>query len=143
MNLADMIPTQLGVPLAFVSILTLIQIAPIKLNPWSWLARRIGRAINGEVISEVQNIKQNVTDLRHEIDEDRAVTARVRILRFCNELQLGMLHTKDSFDQVMSDITLYERFTRENPGFKNNQTEATVKYITKVYYERLEKHDFL
>ncbi len=32
--------------------MTLIQIAPIKLNPWSALAKAIGRAINGEVIAK-------------------------------------------------------------------------------------------
>jgi len=26
-------------------LLTLIQIAPIKVNPWTWIARKIGRAL--------------------------------------------------------------------------------------------------
>ena len=29
-----------------VVLLSLIQIAPVQLNPWSWIAKRIGRAIN-------------------------------------------------------------------------------------------------
>ena len=33
-----------------VVVMTLVQIAPVKLNPWSWLARSIGRAVNAEVI---------------------------------------------------------------------------------------------
>ena len=32
-----------------VVLLSLIQIAPVQLNPWSWIAKRIGRAINAEV----------------------------------------------------------------------------------------------
>ena len=28
-------------------LMTLVQIAPVKVNPWSWLARCIGKAING------------------------------------------------------------------------------------------------
>ena len=33
--------------------LSLVQIAPIKINPWSWIGKCIGKCINGEVIKEV------------------------------------------------------------------------------------------
>lgn len=76
-------------------------------------------------------------------DERAAVSARVRILRFSDELQEGRKHSKDSFDQCISDITYYEKYCSENPNFKNGQTELTVEYIKHNYAERLEKHDFL
>ena len=34
----------------------LIEVVPIKLNPWSWLAKRLGRAANGEVLSKVEAV---------------------------------------------------------------------------------------
>ena len=40
----------------FLGIPTLVQVSPIKVNPWSWLARKIGRAINGEVIDRVDRL---------------------------------------------------------------------------------------
>ena len=40
--------------------MTLIQIAPIKLNPWSALAKAIGRAINGEVITKVDRLEREL-----------------------------------------------------------------------------------
>lgn len=36
---------------ALLILLTLIQIAPIKINPWTALARAIGRAINKDVLT--------------------------------------------------------------------------------------------
>ena len=36
--------------------MTLIQVAPIKVNPWSAVAKAIGRAINGEVIAKVDQL---------------------------------------------------------------------------------------
>ncbi len=36
-----------------VALLSLIQISPLKINPWSWLGRAVGREINGEVIEKV------------------------------------------------------------------------------------------
>ena len=37
-------------------LLTLVEITPIKINPWSWLGRKIGRAINGEVLEKVETL---------------------------------------------------------------------------------------
>ena len=34
--------------------LTVIQVAPVKINPWSAIAKAIGRAINAEVLAELE-----------------------------------------------------------------------------------------
>lgn len=75
-------------------------------------------------------------------DERNAVSSRVRILRFADEMQEDRKHSKDSWDQCLSDVTEYERYCEDHPKFKNGQTAATVSYIKRVYEERLEKHDF-
>ena len=75
-------------------------------------------------------------------DERFAVSSRVRILRFEDELQEKRKHSKDSWDQVMSDIDYYENYCQAHPKFKNNQTVATVEHIQHGYRERLEKRDF-
>lgn len=75
-------------------------------------------------------------------DERNAVSSRVRILRFADEMQEDRKHSKDSWDQCLSDVTEYERYCEDHPKFKNGQTAATVSYIKRIYEERLEKHDF-
>ena len=75
-------------------------------------------------------------------DERFAVSSRVRILRFEDELQEKRKHSKDSWDQAMSDIDYYENYCQVHPKFKNNQTVATVEHIKNGYMERLEKHDW-
>ena len=75
-------------------------------------------------------------------DERFAVSSRVRILRFEDELQEKRKHSKDSWDQAMSDIDYYENYCQAHPKFKNNQTVATVEHIKNEYRERLEKHDW-
>lgn len=42
-----------------VTILTLIQIAPVKVDPWSWIAKKVGRAINGEVLEKFGELEKN------------------------------------------------------------------------------------
>lgn len=77
-------------------------------------------------------------------DEYYAVSCRVRILRFEDEMQSDLRHSKDAWDQVMSDVDFYEKYTEpgKHPDFKNGQTAATIEHIKHGYRERLEKRDF-
>lgn len=34
---------------SYAVLLTFIQISPIKVNPWSWIARKIGKAMTGSL----------------------------------------------------------------------------------------------
>lgn len=101
------------------------------------------------VLHELESINRKIDVLDRKVGEvdskgdmRNAVATRVRILHFNDELQEDRRHSKDSFDQVLSDISEYNRYCDEHPAFKNNQTEATVRYICRVYDERLERHDF-
>lgn len=96
-----------------------------------------------EVLDAIAELSKKIDAVNNELQEEKAVSARVRILGFMNSLLENHKPTKDAFDQTMSDITRYERFCQEHPTFKNNQTASTVAYLEKNYQERLDKHDFL
>lgn len=96
----------------------------------------------GELRKAITDLRADIKRLEEKGDKREAVSVRVRILDFEDELQEGRHHSKDSFDQVLSDVTTYEHYCENHPEFKNNQTAATVDHIKKVYHERLEKRDF-
>lgn len=122
---------------------TMIQIAPIKINPWSALAKAIGRAINGEVIEKVDRLEGSVESLNNKVDESAAKTARARILRFGDEIIHGVRHSKEHFDDILDDMTDYEHYCREHPDFKNDKTGLTSALIKDTYKECLKNHDFI
>ena len=131
-------------------LLTLIQITPIKINPWSAIAKAIGRAINGEVIgmlSEVKSKQESTSDRLNEhirLDDERnADEHRARILRFNNELIRDIPHTKEEFVDILADIDSYEQYCTKHPEYKNNRAVHAIANIGRVYDERLQKHDFL
>ena len=64
---------------AFV-LLTLLQIAPIKINPWSAIAKTVGRAINAEVLTHIDAYEQFCTD-HPNYPNSRAVIAIANIKR--------------------------------------------------------------
>lgn len=94
------------------------------------------------VIDQIKALGDRIDKIDAKADEREAVNKRVRILRFADEMREDRRHSKDSFDQVLSDITGYDQYCTSHPEFRNNQTTVTADYIKKAYAERLEKHDF-
>ena len=127
----------------FLVICTLIQIAPIKVNPWSWLAKRVGRAINGEVIEKVDSLEKEITTLAAICEEREATTCRTRIIRFGDEMYHDQKHSKEHIDQILADIKTYEDYCSTHPGYRNNIATATIKQIRAVYDRCIEEKDFL
>ena len=99
MNLKELLVDGSGLALV---VMTLVQIAPVKLNPWSWLAKWIGRAINAEVTKELSEIKAKL-EAHVTMDDRRTADAhRARILHFNNELLRDIGHTKEEFIEVLA-----------------------------------------
>lgn len=124
-------------------VLTMIQISPIKVNPWTWIGKCIGRIINGEVISKVDTLANDLKELRYECNEREANLCRTHILRFGDELLHGMSHSHEHFQQILIDIDIYEKYCDAHPGYRNNIANATIKQIKTTYQECLNNNNFL
>lgn len=124
-------------------LMTLLQIAPIKINPWSWLGLAIGRVINGEVLEKVDKLAKDVESNKNDDDEQWASLSRSHILRFGDELLHGISHSKEHFDQILLDISKYEHYCDSHPEYLNNIANATIKQIKKTYQKCLDENNFL
>ena len=125
------------------AIMTILQIAPIKINPWSWIAKRIGRAINGELIDKVDNLAVDMKKTKDDDDEQWASLSRSHILRFGDELRHGVSHSKEHFDQILLDISKYELYCDTHKDYLNDVAHETIKHIKNTYQECLNKNSFL
>ena len=118
-----------------VIVLSLVQIAPIKISPWSWIGAWFGKIIG------VKELSEKVDKLEYKVEQNEAITSRVRILRFGDEIRDGeILHSKESFDQVLNDITRYDAYCKEHPEFENAKTVLTTKVIKDTYTKLYEEH---
>ena len=142
-------------------LLSCIQISPIKINPWSWVAKKLGHALTFEsctmmasrmdqidklldkITKNLSSVENRLETMDDKEEEYKAVRARDKILDFNDELLNGIKHSKESFDRMLDKIDLYEKYCRTQPDFKNNQSVLAIDNIKKVYKERLEKKDFL
>lgn len=126
MDLAEVISSG---GLTLVAVLSLIQIAPVKINPWSSIARAIGRQLNGEVLDK--------------IDENEAKNARYRILRFDDEIRHEKKHTEEHFNQILDDIDMYDEYCREHPKYPNSKAVLAIENIKRVYAKCKNEDSFL
>ena len=124
-------------------LLTLIQLAPIQINPWSATARWIGKAINGEVLGKLGKLEKQLDEHIDTDDKRDADSHRLEILRFNNELLRSVGHTKEEFIEVLAEIDAYEKFCTDHPDYPNNRAVLAIENIQENYKERLKKHDFL
>ena len=102
MTLADLICkySSEGI-LVIVGILTLIQITPIRINPWSAIGKWIGRFFTHDLIRNIMELNKTVqaysvklSNLEHKLDEHNAIESRIRIIRFGDEISHNILHSK-------------------------------------------------
>ena len=112
-------------------------------KPLTKLARAIGRAINGDLIEKVDKLEKDIQQIDHDAGERRAKDARARVLRFGDELIHDVRHSKEHFDDILQDITEYEKYCDEHPEFENDRMQLTTETIKHRYKKCWEDHSFL
>lgn len=125
------------------ALMTFIQIAPIKVDPWSALAKAIGRAINGEVLEKVDKLEKEIQSQREENLEFQTKERRIRILQFGDQIRHGTNQSKEHYDQILMDITEYNQYCKDHEDFLNDMTVITSKIIKEKYRENLANNGFL
>lgn len=102
------------------------------------------KGTTSQIMSELRGMRDEIKALRDDVEKDKAVDARRRILQFSDSLiHDERRHSKEFFDQVMDDITDYEKYCDAHKDFKNNKADASIAHIKKTYSERLENKEFL
>ena len=140
----------LGIP-------TLIEVCPIKINPWSWLFKMLKmlwrsfcRSLNSDVLDKLSALEkgQGATQAQLEKhiamdDEREADKVRASILHFNNELLREIPHTKEEFVEILAKIDWYNDFCDTHKYYRNCRAVHAIANIERVYDERLQKHEFL
>ena len=120
---------------ALAILLTLIQITPIKINPWSAIARAIGRAINGDVLDSLKAAERR-------IDENEIDRLRWEILDFANSCRNERKHTQEEFEHILDMHEKYEKILMRQHR-ENGKVTRAYEYIKDIYDKRNENNDFL
>lgn len=155
-------PGNLGIVIAVLIVVgSLIKINPLKIDPIGAFGKWIGSTVtkelsqqitdinnkidsnNEEVKAQIAKIDAKVDKIDYQFNENKAVEARTRILRFGDEVSHGKNHSRDHFQQVLLDITNYNQYCADHKEFKNDMTKITAERIREDYMIRDRNNDFL
>ena len=143
-----------GLIFLLIILLGLIKIPPLEVNIWSWLVTHIGNIFNKDIINRIEVLENGFltcsqelgNDLRDYIartERERADRARSRILRFSDEVSLGMLHSEEHYNEVIEDINKYELYCSTHDDYKNNKAVMAIAIVKDSYQECKTNHTFL
>ena len=139
MTLSDIMTKGVGVVL-IASVV--VQVAPIRIDPWTWLAKKIGRAMNGEMLSEIRTLRHDLSEHIKIDDERDAELRRSRILIFNDDLIHSRDHTQEHYVDILDDMTKYDKYCDLHPEFKNNRTVLASENIKSRYKSHMKHNDF-
>lgn len=146
-DIAVIVRDNIGLGSVVIAVLmSIVQVSKIPINPWSWIGNAFNKGLT-ETIKEhgekIDKLSSKIDDIENQISEDKAMTARYRIIRFDDEIRHGVLHTKEHYDQIIVDIDTYEEFCKKNPWFRNNQAHLAISNIKHKYEEHNLDNSFL
>ena len=144
MSASELITTIAGGGLGLILIImSIIQIAPIKVNPWSYILKKLGNIMNEDIIEKVEKLGNDLKSLQKSCDERAMNDCRTRILRFNDEIIHGTRHTKEHFDQILIDISTYESYCSAHENYKNNIANLAIERIKSTYKKCGDEDAFL
>ena len=111
---------------------SLIQIAPVKLNPWDSILGWFGRKLNG-------NMQKRLDDLEKQIRNMWINTHRLHILTFARECRANIEHSSDEWTNVLNVAEEYEKTVHEQRITNGVITQDTA-YIRALYQELSREH---
>jgi len=113
-------------------LLSLIQISPLKLNPWDKLFAWIGRKTNVVTEKRLASVEKQILDMW-------VNSHRQCILTFARETRAGIEHSSDEWTNVLNVAEEYEKYVAEKKITNGIVTQDT-EYIRNLYQELSRDH---
>ena len=96
-----------------------------------------------EILIRLDKLSNKLDEHIKEDLEAKTDEARLRILRFGDEVRRNISHTEEHWVDILRDIDRYEDYCDQHPEYENNRATRTVSYLKDVFDEHLKSNDFL
>ncbi len=88
-----------------------------------------------EVLARLGSIDEKIGDVEYQLAVAKADQARNRILMFDDEIRRGVMHSEESYNQILDSINFYNNFCRDNQKYENSKAVNAIENINKVYQQ--------
>lgn len=114
---------------------TLVQISPLKLDPWKWIFKQIKNFLVGDLVDSVKDLSKDFLD-------EKINNKRWHVLDFSNSCRQGNRHTKEEWDHCLEELSWYEDYC-EKHKIPNGVMVECAAYLREKYRELLRTNDFM
>lgn len=121
---------------------TLIELSPIKLNPWTYVFSGIGKRLNAETLQRLNELEQKLKEQDAKIDYNERNRIKFEILDFANSCRNGRPHTLEEFNHIIAQYDEYEMILSRLKK-PNGQITRAMHYISELYNTNLKDDSFL
>ena len=111
------------------TLMTLVQISPLKLNPWDRIMAWLGQKLNGKQLA----------DLQKQVTAMWVNAHRHHILTFARECRAGVEHSPDEWSNALVVADEYEVYCEEK-HIANGIVKADTLFIRNLYQELSRDH---
>ncbi len=101
------------------------------------------KSLEAKIDTQKKDTDDRFNALEHRMAEERTTNARIRILGFSDEIMHGVLHSEESFNQTLQDITMYEKYCEKHPDYKNARAKVAIANIQAIYEKCVREGSFL
>lgn len=112
--------------------LTIVQISPLKINPWDGIFGWIGNKLNAKRDEQMQQLQKQVRELW--INNHRQ-----NILSFARECRSEIPHSAEEWSHVLNLCEEYELYT-EKKEITNGVVRENTKYLRELYQKLSREH---
>ena len=129
-GILDAIPPSIKDIGAIIIVLSLVEIAPVKVNPWKW-------------IKDVYHLPERLNTLEKDFNNDRAFRWRSQILRRADYVMDGQKFSRETWDDTIETIDNYEKYCKKHEDYQNGKATVAIEFLKDTYKEVIKNNDFL
>ena len=118
--------------IVLILLLSIVQISPLKLNPWDRIFSRVGQKANGKMQSQLNALSAQVREMW--INKHRQT-----LLIFARECRAGIEHSADEWINALNVAEEYEKYC-ESHAVTNGIVKADTAYIRELYLQLSREH---
>lgn len=111
-------------------ILGLIQISPLKINPW-------------DTIKSFITLPKRIDKLENDFNNDRAFRWRSMILTRSDLIRNNEKMSEEKWLDTIETIDRYEHYCEVHPEFKNGKAVVSIEYLREKYKQAYKDKDYL
>lgn len=113
-------------------LLSLIQVSPLKIQPWNNILGWIGKKTQGEMRKQITDLQKQVTDIW-------ISSHRQSILTFARECRADIDHDAEEWNHILSIADEYEVYCSTH-SVSNGVVKADTRYIRDLYQDLSRGH---